>query len=1163
MDIKEAFETTLDGFNPPLRGTCLTIDGKVPPSYKVKNSYNDCANLCSLDDSCSGFSYDTNNVCIIYNPSVGGDINSNPAPKGFPLFKSTNDIDTSACVIKTQNPLPNYDNYVGKCQTPIGGTPDYATAYPISFKLCSTICDKDPNCRGYNYDSTGKCVLYNPSIFQSSGNDTINPLTKGDNNSENNNLCYIKQNQINNNIQTEQLPISNNTFQSPPLTVSLSNPTPINYSLDNWTVSNGQNFVDVGYFSGDITKTIAPSSISMSVSTAQTIKQSDYITNLSITVPSYLVNALTNDYLDAWIIWASYIANTNGFNMFSFQNGKVGFGVYGYATKTSTNTVDTVYRYNSDGVSTTTQSNVFLVGQGTNINHVFITKELKTFIDSFTQIFKGDCRSSTNTFPPYIEKKTTINDCRTLCMNDSKCQAISYIPSIENDILTDTTGTCRLYDMSTTTILGGTFTTGTTGAIITKGDLTNTTCYIPPKTTSTTSTSTTSTSTAIQSSPLYNKSGVLIYNNKQYAFIKPNLILEQIIQNKVFEQGMYYYEAHIINPTNRLVSVQISLYVVGSDNKQYKISNTTLSKSESEFTISGSIMSSSVSSLYLGNRIKLTIDSINSLADIYIDGISLSIYKQVSSTTSSTNNITTSSTIMPTNFTMYTGRCKTYDTKEPVYTLNNRIPMNTCANMCNNDTNCSAYSYYNATQTCTLYNYTFHSQNGTVDVEPASTATTKAGEQPFRYTVGNSGNITYNPISTSNTDINYKCFIKNNITPIGYLEPKLGVCSTVNTSTTLKKYVPSISARVPYSTCAAACNNDSKCSGFSYKDDGTCTIHDPTLLPNQVFNTTTSPTTTTTTSANRSPSGTPLIDGDGSFFTNCYIKIKTTTTTNTPTMSSTSPTMSSTTTTTTTPTMSSTSPTTTTPTTTTTTSSTSITTTTPTTTTTTTTTPTTTTTTTTPTTTTPTTTTPTMSSTSPTMSSTSPTTPTTTTSSTSITTTTPTTSPTTTSSKSITTTTPSITFSSNNLVNSSLVSPNTIDIAISSQVEETKYDEIVKEIINIINPNDTYKLTQQYIPDNNLIIIRVGNNTTSSSAEFFENSSTGLTIRVIYDNNIQINEQPAIKQILSLVIKPTGKTTVSEKTTSNKTPIIVGSVIGIVVLLILIFIYLRFIKKHK
>jgi hypothetical protein len=1120
MDMKENFESQYNGFKNPMRGSCLTIAAKVPPSLKMKtDTLEACISLCNVDDSCSGLSYDINNVCTIYNPSVGGDpATSNAAIKGTPLTKSTNDSDNSMCLIKDQIASPNYNIFVGKCLTETSGTPNFSTAYPISYKLCSDACNADPQCNGYNYDSTGGCTVYNPTIYQISGDDVINPLVQGDNNSENNSLCYIKKNQLNN-VEVKDLSILNNNFQSPLLTPTVITPNPINYNLSGWNVSYNPNFIDIGYWNGDVNNTIFPMGINMSVATLQTIRfdHNGGSNTIQINVPANLVGNLTNDYFYSWFIWAINFAKSLGvdFNVFAFQNGFIYFGIYGY--RNSVSNVERLFRYNNVGKYTgTIPSSQLLIGSGNSYSRVFIHKDLKKFIDSFSQVFNGSCRTATGLYPPYIDRNIPFNDCNYLCMNDTKCQAINYRPNINNSIQADKIGHCQLFDYSVGTNAGN----APSGTLITKGDSTVGplyTCFLLPSklassstlsSLSSTSSSTSSSSASVSQQPdTFNKYGVIIYNNKQYAFLKPNIVLEQTIQNEIFEEGIYYLEADLVNPnyTTSLVTCRLSSYVVDDDGKEFLLGENDTVSSQLNFRLLNRITTRYYPSSYLKNKIKIKIDTINSLNDVYIDRINLRFYKQ-KSTTSSVNPTTIS---MPTNYTTLDGQCRTYDSKYPVYASNINISQNACATMCNNDLMCSGYTYsQDSTKTCILYNYTFNSSKGTVDTETTvgssvAGSTTAATQSPYLYYTGYLGNITYNPVSTStgSIDINYKCFIKNNTTPSNYQAPKGGLCSTVSRTTTVKKYVPSISARVSYNTCVAACNNDTKCSGFSYKNDGTCTLHDPSLLPNQIFNTTsTGTTTTTTTSVNRSPTGSRLVDGDGAFFTNCYIKMFQSTTTSS---TNTTTTRSNTTT----------------------------------------------------------------SSTSSAMNlSNSNTTSSTTTSTRNTTTTRPT-----------PTTTIIPTFTANNMANISLVSSNVIDIAVSSQIEQVRYDEIISQIINIINPNNTYKITQTYVATDNLFLIKVNNYTTVSSAESFknesfenesfENSFIGLKLRIIYENNIQTVERPAINKLLALVIKPNNNsssiTATSTATTTeiNKGALIGGIIGGILLVLIIIGIVIYF--KYK
>lgn len=215
------------------------------------------------------------------------------------------------------------------------------------------------------------------------------------------------------------------------------------------------------------------------------------------------------------------------------------------------------------------------------------------------------------------------------------------------------------------------------------------------------------------------------------------------------------------------------------------------------------------------------------------------------------------------NYDTLNGKCRAKDGKYPVYTQNyygyiyrgvENVPGQTeelCKTTCNNDPLCSGYSWltnvpfvgiYNR---CELYNYTFSNKKGTLDVSTAI---------PWNYSEAR-----YSPVYLSNNDPNWKCNIKTRDESSLYKPSTVGICKTNN-----NKDIPYTSGKTTYNNCFNLCEKDINCSGYSYSNDGTCILHNPTAPTNQYnsnqYNTT------------MEPSGTTLVQGDSNPNYKCYVK---------------------------------------------------------------------------------------------------------------------------------------------------------------------------------------------------------------------------------------------------------------------------------------------------
>jgi len=214
------------------------------------------------------------------------------------------------------------------------------------------------------------------------------------------------------------------------------------------------------------------------------------------------------------------------------------------------------------------------------------------------------------------------------------------------------------------------------------------------------------------------------------------------------------------------------------------------------------------------------------------------------------------------NYNTLNGKCKAKDGKYPVYTYNyfgfkynnvDNVPGQTeelCKITCNNDPLCSGYSWlknvpsvgvYNR---CELYNYTFSNKKGTLDNSTAI---------PWNYSEAR-----YSPVYLSDNNINWSCNIKSRDESSLYKASSFGICKTSN-----NKDIPYTSGKTTYNNCFNLCEKDINCTGYSYANDGTCIIHNPSAPVNQYD------------AIRMDPSGTSLVQGDSNPNYKCYIKLYT------------------------------------------------------------------------------------------------------------------------------------------------------------------------------------------------------------------------------------------------------------------------------------------------
>jgi hypothetical protein len=148
------------------------------------------------------------------------------------------------------------------------------------------------------------------------------------------------------------------------------------------------------------------------------------------------------------------------------------------------------------------------------------------------------------------------------------------------------------------------------------------------------------------------------------------------------------------------------------------------------------------------------------------------------------------------NYTGNYGDCKTSNNKTPAYINLSNSNINTCSTVCNNDTNCSGFSFDYSSNKCSIYT---PSIGGTIDPTNGSTDNAPV----------------YKAISSATATTNTVCFIKNNVAP-GY-NKFAGHCVDTN-----GKWPKRNVASANFNECYNYCSSDANCQGFSYSQGGTC-----------------------------------------------------------------------------------------------------------------------------------------------------------------------------------------------------------------------------------------------------------------------------------------------------------------------------------------------------
>jgi hypothetical protein len=138
----------------------------------------------------------------------------------------------------------------------------------------------------------------------------------------------------------------------------------------------------------------------------------------------------------------------------------------------------------------------------------------------------------------------------------------------------------------------------------------------------------------------------------------------------------------------------------------------------------------------------------------------------------------------------------------PYYQSN--ISLADCTSSCSIDPKCSGYNYTVTGNNCQLFDSTFTNNPGTSDSYAA-----------------------INYVDTS--DKTWNCYTKQNLDPVGYTKfTTPGKCININQNN-IRSELPYSLIKTTFNDCVKLCDIDTKCSGISYKIDGSCYIHDPSI----------------------------------------------------------------------------------------------------------------------------------------------------------------------------------------------------------------------------------------------------------------------------------------------------------------------------------------------
>ena len=125
-------------------------------------------------------------------------------------------------------------------------------------------------------------------------------------------------------------------------------------------------------------------------------------------------------------------------------------------------------------------------------------------------------------------------------------------------------------------------------------------------------------------------------------------------------------------------------------------------------------------------------------------------------------------------------------------------------------------------------------------------------------------------------------------------------------------------------------------------------------------------------------------------------------------------------------------------------------------------------------------------------------------------------------------------------------------------------------LIHLIEIIDKYIINKSFNSSTNTLLINI--NKSSSLSEQFMNKerfdTTNLIVKIKYNDNIEIEDIDTFNRFLEvsfdslITSKPTIQNIIKPSTWNKYKNIIIGSSIGLLVLLIIIFVYFKFIRKH-
>jgi hypothetical protein len=172
--------------------------------------------------------------------------------------------------------------------------------------------------------------------------------------------------------------------------------------------------------------------------------------------------------------------------------------------------------------------------------------------------------------------------------------------------------------------------------------------------------------------------------------------------------------------------------------------------------------------------------------------------------------------LKPENYIHYNGNCRTALNKIiPYENIETSISFSECINLCNNNKDCKGITYgYNST--CTLWN----PNNNT----PYTKVRLNAEDLEL--------DDSYKSLTQGSPSLIADCYIKNPPLDKEKYTTYKGHCLTEDSDLTknLFYYSDHSSKYTDYNECMNTCDNDPKCTGFSYGDNnGLCYIYNPSI----------------------------------------------------------------------------------------------------------------------------------------------------------------------------------------------------------------------------------------------------------------------------------------------------------------------------------------------